>query len=304
MMKRNPPRSASPGDRNYPHPRQTFPQGKFSAMVNASRRSDSFDRKRAKTDDEKEQRRIERVLRNRQAAQSSRERKRQEVEKLEGEKAAIEEQNQQLKERLMAVEHEKFLLAQKVAKMTAQMRTLRDGSATPTPEPSSPTFDGFDHAKIKQELDNEYSFLPTPSTSFDHASSSFASPSTMTYSPSQSPHSVGLGLDEDSLTSSADVTQHPAAMLCDLPCPSAEALCQASPTRPLILPTAQIAIPSSTANLLCLILTSAIYSQLMVPLRTILTSSKMDSALLMPPSKGTLSPLIRSSTLTQEITLR
>ncbi|QPG93539.1 hypothetical protein C2857_000584 [Epichloe festucae Fl1] len=40
-------------------------------------------RKRAKTDDEKEQRRVERVLRNRRAAQSSRERKRLEVEALE-----------------------------------------------------------------------------------------------------------------------------------------------------------------------------------------------------------------------------
>lgn len=40
-------------------------------------------RKRAKTEDEKEQRRVERVLRNRRAAQSSRERKRQEVEQLE-----------------------------------------------------------------------------------------------------------------------------------------------------------------------------------------------------------------------------
>jgi len=37
-------------------------------------------RKRAKTEDEKEQRRIERVLRNRAAAQTSRERKRLEVE--------------------------------------------------------------------------------------------------------------------------------------------------------------------------------------------------------------------------------
>ncbi|ROV94225.1 hypothetical protein VSDG_05660 [Cytospora chrysosperma] len=39
-------------------------------------------RKRAKTEDEKEQRRVERVLRNRRAAQSSRERKRQETEAL------------------------------------------------------------------------------------------------------------------------------------------------------------------------------------------------------------------------------
>uniref|UniRef100_A0A0D2YD48 BZIP domain-containing protein n=1 Tax=Fusarium oxysporum (strain Fo5176) TaxID=660025 RepID=A0A0D2YD48_FUSOF len=47
-------------------------------------------RKRAKTEDEKEQRRVERVLRNRRAAQSSRERKRQEVE-------ALEKRNQELK---------------------------------------------------------------------------------------------------------------------------------------------------------------------------------------------------------------
>ncbi|GAW19518.1 hypothetical protein ANO14919_146010 [Xylariales sp. No.14919] len=47
-------------------------------------------RKRAKTEDEKEQRRVERVLRNRRAAQSSRERKRQEVEALEQRNAALE----------------------------------------------------------------------------------------------------------------------------------------------------------------------------------------------------------------------
>ncbi|KAI0441124.1 hypothetical protein F4803DRAFT_524640 [Xylaria telfairii] len=47
-------------------------------------------RKRAKTEDEKEQRRVERVLRNRRAAQSSRERKRLEVEALEQRNAALE----------------------------------------------------------------------------------------------------------------------------------------------------------------------------------------------------------------------
>lgn len=50
-------------------------------------------RKRAKTEDEKEQRRVERVLRNRRAAQSSRERKRQEVE-------ALEKKNQELVDKL------------------------------------------------------------------------------------------------------------------------------------------------------------------------------------------------------------
>jgi transcriptional activator HAC1 len=63
-------------------------------------------RKRAKTEDEKEQRRVERVLRNRRAAQSSRERKRQEVE-------ALEKRNKELEHRLEVMQRDRVtLLAQ------------------------------------------------------------------------------------------------------------------------------------------------------------------------------------------------
>lgn len=55
-------------------------------------------RKRAKTEDEKEQRRVERVLRNRRAAQSSRERKRQEVEGLEKRNKDLENKLRQLQQ--------------------------------------------------------------------------------------------------------------------------------------------------------------------------------------------------------------
>ncbi|KAF9775686.1 hypothetical protein IL306_006189 [Fusarium sp. DS 682] len=61
-------------------------------------------RKRAKTADEKEQRRVERVLRNRRAAQSSRERKRLEVEQLEKRNKDLEtaiQQAEQMNARLM-----------------------------------------------------------------------------------------------------------------------------------------------------------------------------------------------------------
>ncbi|KAF5578648.1 transcriptional activator hac1 [Fusarium pseudocircinatum] len=61
-------------------------------------------RKRAKTADEKEQRRVERVLRNRRAAQSSRERKRLEVEQLEQKNRDLEaaiQQAEQMNARLM-----------------------------------------------------------------------------------------------------------------------------------------------------------------------------------------------------------
>lgn len=257
-------------------------------------------RKRAKTEDEKEQRRIERVLRNRQAAQSSRERKRQEVEKLEGEKSFIEQQNESLKERLMTVEHEKFLLAQQLAKMTAQLEAIKRGSLAAS-RPTSPPIGGLpgspplgpdfltrDHF-IKQELldDCPYS-LPTPQHSYAAPSSSYSSPSPATYSESSTPATIGLGLD--ALTSSSDMTQHPAAMLCDLQCQSEEACQTATP------PTTRraAATQSSSANLLSLMLISAVCSQLMHPLRMIFISLR--TGLPLPPSMTTtpmVLPLIR-----------
>ena len=259
-----------------------------------------YSSKRAKTEDEKEQRRIERVLRNRQAAQSSRERKRQEVEKLEGEKSFIEQQNESLKERLMAVEHEKFLLAQKVAKMTAQLESIKRGSSGTT-RPTSPLLGGLPDSApigpnllgpeqfIKQELLDEYPYdLPTPQNSYAVPSSNYSSPSSGTYSSSSSPETVSLGLDD--LTTSSDMTQHPAAMLCDLQCLSRKA--RQTATRPTTPRAA--ATPSSSASLISLMLISAVYSQLMHPLRMVFISLMTGSPL--PPSMTTapmLLPLIR-----------
>lgn len=53
-------------------------------------------RKRAKTKDEKEQRRIERIMRNRQAAHASREKKRRHVEELEKKCVSLTSENNQL----------------------------------------------------------------------------------------------------------------------------------------------------------------------------------------------------------------
>ncbi|KAL8672332.1 MAG: hypothetical protein Q9168_003185 [Polycauliona sp. 1 TL-2023] len=122
-------------------------------------------RKRAKTEDEKEQRRIERVLRNRQAAQSSRERKRQEVEKLEGEKHSIEDQNDMLKQRLLAAEHEKFQLQQQNAILKAELTKLRAAITSTTSSLADPPdlatdFPPYPHP-IKQELD-DHPYLRTP----------------------------------------------------------------------------------------------------------------------------------------------
>ena len=229
-------------------------------------------RKRAKTEDEKEQRRIERVLRNRQAAQSSRERKRQEVEKLEGEKQSIEQQNAALKQQLMTVEHEKWLLRQQVAKMTAQMEAIKRGSSTP--DVSTPPLEPDHEQIIKKEFDDYQFALPTPRSSLRASSTSFSSPSTATYSGSSTPATISLGLD--ALTASPDMTQHPAAMLCDLQCQSLE-VCHVS-TRPTIRHAA--AIQLYTANLLCLTLISQVYLQLMRPLKMIFTSLRTGSPLL------------------------
>lgn len=283
-IRRSRPRSGNHGARNSRPPRLIFLLGTHPSRPCCTSIANIYIRKRAKTEDEKEQRRIERVLRNRQAAQSSRERKRQEVEKLEGEKMSIEQQNESLKERLMTVEHEKFLLAQRVAKMAAQMEAIRNGSSRPGELSPPPESDLFHKNHIKQELLEEYPFsLPTPQNSFGAPSTSFSSPTAATFSESSTPATISLGFD--ALTSTPDMTQHPAAMLCDLQCQSGEA-CQV-PTQPTTRPPA--ATPSSSATHLYLTLISTVYSELMHPLRMIFISSKTGSAL--PPSMIASMPL-------------
>jgi transcriptional activator HAC1 len=85
-------------------------------------------RKRAKTEAEKEQRRIERVLRNRAAAQSSRERKRKEVEALEDVKnnladtnTTLQQDNVNLHKRLDAVLAQNQALMVELQKLKAQL---------------------------------------------------------------------------------------------------------------------------------------------------------------------------------------
>lgn len=244
----------------------------------------SYHRKRAKTDDEKEQRRIERVLRNRQAAQSSRERKRQEVEKLEGEKCAIEQQNRLLKERLLAVEHEKFKLAQQVARMAAEMSAFKSqrrsrGSIAPSSPRSSctpsPSFEAeFLHQQIvKQELQDfeQYPFLPTPEHSVDPSTTSFSSPASSSYSRSPSPSELGLGCH--AIAVSSDMAQHPAAMLCGLQCQSEEEIWLASTQNKAQQLSQQIFL----TQLLSLTLISALYFHLLHPLHLIFNSLRTGS---------------------------
>ncbi|RAH71363.1 transcription factor HAC1 [Aspergillus aculeatinus CBS 121060] len=154
-------------------------------------------RKRAKTEDEKEQRRIERVLRNRAAAQTSRERKRLEMEKLENEKIQMEQQNQFLLQRLTQMEAENNRLNQQVAQLSAEVRGSRGNTPKPgSPASASPT---LTPTLFKQERDElPLDRIPFPTSPYTD------------YSPTLRP---------STLAESSDLTQHPAAVLCDLQSP-------------------------------------------------------------------------------------
>ncbi|KAF2000057.1 hypothetical protein P154DRAFT_522846 [Amniculicola lignicola CBS 123094] len=150
-------------------------------------------RKRAKTEDEKEQRRIERVKRNRLAAHNSRERKRQEVEALQVEKDKVHD-------KLHAVER-------RMAAMAAELKAFR----AKYPNEVVPQVD-LDTAPSSIE---EYDTINPRATSFpspvsmddyDSVRDDSCPPETPAYS--------------ESATTDFDQTQYPAAMLCDLQCQS------------------------------------------------------------------------------------
>ncbi|KAJ5130201.1 uncharacterized protein N7515_006240 [Penicillium bovifimosum] len=206
-------------------------------------------RKRAKTDDEKEQRRIERVLRNRAAAQTSRERKRLEMEKLETEKIRMEQQNQFLIQRLAQMETENNRLSQQVAKLSAEVR----GSRSVTPKASSPAIESptLTPTLFKQEGDE----LPMERIPFP-------TPSVTDYSPTLKP---------STLAEASDVTQHPAAVLCDLQCPSPASKEQEALYPSSTFPNLKLAM---TLQLLFLTMTSAACSTVIHPLSQILLSLK------------------------------
>jgi len=99
-------------------------------------------RKRAKTADEKEQRRIERVKRNRLAAHNSRERKRQEVELLQIRNAKLEQRLRAMESQLdtfrtLYPQADVPVLPKMEFKMELPLDSFQDGSEFNTDAPSS-----------------------------------------------------------------------------------------------------------------------------------------------------------------------
>ncbi|KAL7621651.1 transcription factor that binds to CRE motif [Parahypoxylon ruwenzoriense] len=173
-------------------------------------------RKRAKTEDEKEQRRVERVLRNRRAAQSSRERKRQEVE-------ALEERNKQLEELLRNQQKTNEILMDELNKLR-QSGVSRGSSPLDGFQPSpltlsQPLFGSSSEdssVQSKPGMMNDFILMPEQDGTVDPTSlSPELTPVPDDDAPTPSATEQVVTTPAPAATSS-DATQHPAAVLCDL----------------------------------------------------------------------------------------
>jgi len=136
-------------------------------------------RKRAKTADEKEQRRIERVKRNRLAAHNSRERKRQEVDALQDEKHALEQRVRDMEAELAA--YRSLFPQAKVPKAAPLQHTVpfqgisilesyKNETSSSTIAPSQASFESPD--SLLSNLDSPIDTAPsTPGTEMMNADS-------------------------------------------------------------------------------------------------------------------------------------
>lgn len=165
-------------------------------------------RKRAKTEDEKEQRRIERVKRNRLAAHNSRERKRQEYELLQAEKDQMEAD-------LVAAQRQ-------IAAMATELKAYRQKYPGEVPE-----------TNLDLDLDNTsvsdcsaFAAQDTINPAKTTSSTGFPSPASMTMDSFDSPRDSSCAPETPNFSEAAvdfDQTRYPAEILCDLQCRSTSA---------------------------------------------------------------------------------
>jgi transcriptional activator HAC1 len=198
-------------------------------------------RKRAKTEDEKEQRRVERVLRNRRAAQSSRERKRQEVE-------ALEKRNQELEQAVRAAE-------QANAKLMMELEQIRRSGAVSY---SPSVLDSFRvNPSLSQELfSSQHTHEPidglvSSNTTVDPtALSPVLSPVAESSEETTEQELSNEAKPELTESTSPDLTQRPAAMLSDLQCHKSAEMPKSFPAPPTSMPPTSAWHPPFQAMLL------------------------------------------------------
>ncbi|KAG0132034.1 hypothetical protein HOY82DRAFT_310268 [Tuber indicum] len=179
----NSPRAAfTPGCSSSPQPEKVEETDKKNAAKPAKKKRKSWGqelpipttnlppRKRAKTDEEKEQRRIERVLRNRAAAQSSRERKRKEVQALEEERTKLAESNAHMRARLVVQEEANRALCRELEGMQQTLKHYEEymkvvasdiaanAIVSPADPPSPTSYFAAPEPTIKEE-ENLFLFL-------------------------------------------------------------------------------------------------------------------------------------------------
>ncbi|CCC08668.1 unnamed protein product [Sordaria macrospora k-hell] len=262
-------------------------------------------RKRAKTEDEKEQRRVERVLRNRRAAQSSRERKRLEVE-------GLEKRNKELEALLMQAQQINQTL----------IAALRENGVAPTIATRPGSFDGLNPTPVtfSQELFSSQDGHNVPNhNSLDQLFPTIKTEETVnpaSLSPALTP--IPEMEEEDveqptaaqpvadttctaTVNTSPDATQHPAAVLCgDLQCRSAEV-----PRSKCLVVSQQSQPPSMDSLFLALLSASAIswmISLFQRPLMLIATSMKRNFSL--PPAPAILMSIVWLVTTPKPFTSR
>ncbi|KAK4124740.1 hypothetical protein N657DRAFT_570967 [Parathielavia appendiculata] len=255
-------------------------------------------RKRAKTEDEKEQRRVERVLRNRRAAQSSRERKRLEVE-------GLERRNKELEAALLQAQQINLTLLEEIQK-------FRQGGVVVSR--TSPSFDGLRQTPVtlSQQLFGsqdghgaamgagsslEQLFQSIPSTANKTVNPASLSPA-LTPIPEAAEEQVEPAATKTPVadvtstaqaSASPDATQHPAEMLWqDLQCRSAEAppLAWQMTLQQQLHPALALLLPLQ----FLLASTSAILSLCQRPLMQIAISLKAGSSL--PPTQPIMNTII------------
>lgn len=238
-------------------------------------------RKRAKTEDEKEQRRVERVLRNRRAAQSSRERKRLEVE-------ALEKRNKELESLLLNAQKANLMLVEElnrfrrtsgvVTRSSSPLDSLHDNPVTLSQE----LFSSQDGHKANSESSNTImdDILITNATVNPASLSPELGPVVDSSEDDFEQSSMDAQTGEQTLAPSPDLAQRPAEMLYDLQC-------HTSAEMPQSLPVSLTSMPPALAWLLqlrmMLLSASAILSACQRPLTQIAMSSKAGFSLLPTP---------------------
>ncbi|KAK8158422.1 hypothetical protein BC567DRAFT_235641 [Phyllosticta citribraziliensis] len=245
MLTPPPSSTPSPGQQKQPKKRKSWGQVLPEPKTNLP------PRKRAKTADEKEQRRIERVKRNRLAAHNSRERKREEMERLTAERDQFHGFAQHWAEFAQRLQDQiswyrtrcpeklpELPLPSSLTKWEHNMPLQRYESETPAPQQApAPTSAPQKANKTTSQSTSHNTMDPrtaafsspaVPTESFEspfmsHREASYASPESMEdYESPNNPSSLPPTPQNNTIDFGAAAepgqTQHSAAMLCDLQC--------------------------------------------------------------------------------------